>query len=128
MKRCFLNFSDRLQREREEALQDFKTGKAPVLIATNVAARGLDIPEVKHVINYDLPSDIDEYVHRIGRTGRCGNLGKATSFYSNDTDASLTANLVRILSEVSLPFLTVFDQNLSRSPLCLTECSPVPDP
>lgn len=90
---------DRLQREREEALRDFKTGKAPVLIATNVAARGLDIPEVKHVINYDLPQDIDEYVHRIGRTGRCGNLGKATSFYSHDSDASLAANLVKILAE-----------------------------
>ena len=77
-------------------------GKAPVLIATNVAARGLDIPDVAHVINYDLPSDIDEYVHRIGRTGRCGNLGKATSFYNNDSDSALVSDLVKILSEVSL--------------------------
>ncbi|XP_076463015.1 ATP-dependent RNA helicase DDX4-like [Babylonia areolata] len=90
---------DRLQREREEALRDFKRGKSPVLIATNVAARGLDIPDVTHVVNYDLPNDIDEYVHRIGRTGRCGNLGKATSFYSNDTDYALAGNLVKILSE-----------------------------
>lgn len=94
-------YRDRLQREREEALRDFKLGKAPVLIATNVAARGLDIPDVTHVINYDLPSDIDEYVHRIGRTGRCGNLGKATSFYSQDTDFALANPLVKILSEVS---------------------------
>jgi probable ATP-dependent RNA helicase DDX4 len=93
---------DRMQREREEALRDFKDGKAPVLIATNVAARGLDIPDVAHVINYDLPTDIDEYVHRIGRTGRCGNLGKATSFYSHDTDFGLAADLVKILSEVCL--------------------------
>ncbi|XP_061192498.1 ATP-dependent RNA helicase DDX4-like isoform X2 [Saccostrea echinata] len=90
---------DRLQAEREEALRDFKTGKAPVLIATSVAARGLDIPLVKHVINYDLPQSIDEYVHRIGRTGRCGNLGKAMSFYSNDTDGALAKPLVRILSD-----------------------------
>lgn len=90
---------DRLQAEREEALQDFKLGKAPVLIATSVAARGLDIPLVKHVINYDLPQSIDEYVHRIGRTGRCGNLGKAISFYSNDTDGALAKPLVRILSD-----------------------------
>ncbi|XP_056020030.1 ATP-dependent RNA helicase DDX4-like isoform X3 [Ostrea edulis] len=90
---------DRLQAEREEALRDFKLGKAPVLIATSVAARGLDIPLVKHVINYDLPQSIDEYVHRIGRTGRCGNLGKAVSFYSNDTDGSLAKPLVRILSD-----------------------------
>ena len=52
-----------------------------ILVATAVAARGLDIRGVEHVINYDLPSSIDEYVHRIGRTGRVGNLGKATSFF-----------------------------------------------
>lgn len=97
----FLLSSDRLQREREEALRDFKKGTAPILIATSVAARGLDIPEVKHVVNYDLPSSIDEYVHRIGRTGRCGNLGKATSFYSHDSDSALVKSLVRILTEVS---------------------------
>ena len=53
-----------------------------------------------HVVNYDLPSDIDEYVHRIGRTGRCGNLGTATSFYSHDTDAALAGSLVKVLAEV----------------------------
>ncbi|XP_076440930.1 ATP-dependent RNA helicase DDX4-like [Babylonia areolata] len=90
---------DRLQREREEALRAFKKGNSSVLIATNVAARGLDIPDVAHVINYDMPSDIDEYVHRIGRTGRCGNLGKATSFYNHQTDSSLLGHLVRILAE-----------------------------
>ncbi|KAJ3522008.1 hypothetical protein NM688_g8937 [Phlebia brevispora] len=65
---------DRSQRERETALQTFRTGRTPVLVATAVAARGLDIPHVTHVINYDLPSDIDDYVHRIGRTGRAGNV------------------------------------------------------
>ncbi|KAH9494731.1 putative ATP-dependent RNA helicase ddx4 [Bulinus truncatus] len=90
---------DRLQKEREEALLDFKTAKSNVLVATSVAARGLDIPEVMHVINYDLPASIDEYVHRIGRTGRCGNLGKATSFFSADTDLPLAASLVKILKE-----------------------------
>lgn len=96
--------SDRLQREREEALRDFKSGKCYVLVATSVAARGLDIPDVVHVVNYDLPSSIDEYVHRIGRTGRCGNLGKATSFFSADSDQDLAANLVRILKEVRIGF------------------------
>ncbi len=57
---------DRLQREREEALFDFRTGDKPILVATAVAARGLDIPGVAHVINYDMPDDVDEYVHRIG--------------------------------------------------------------
>ena len=52
------------------------------MVATAVAARGLDIPNVRHVINFDLPSEIDEYVHRIGRTGRAGNTGWATAFYN----------------------------------------------
>ncbi|XP_076799446.1 uncharacterized protein LOC143444187 [Clavelina lepadiformis] len=90
---------DRLQREREEALRDFKAGTHPILIATSVAARGLDIPKVEHVVNYDLPKEIDEYVHRIGRTGRCGNLGQATSFYDNTKDAQLARSLVKVLSE-----------------------------
>eukprot|EP00919_Chromeraceae_sp_WS-2016_P038651 GHVR01092294.1.p1 GENE.GHVR01092294.1~~GHVR01092294.1.p1 ORF type:complete len:650 (-),score=189.04 GHVR01092294.1:73-2022(-) len=71
---------DRSQVEREEALHAFKTGKCPILVATDVAQRGLDIPNVKHVINFDLPNNVDDYVHRIGRTGRAGNVGHATSF------------------------------------------------
>lgn len=90
---------DRQQREREMALVDFKNGTCPILIATSVAARGLDIPKVEHVINYDLPSDIDEYVHRIGRTGRCGNLGTATSFYDDSKDGPMARSLVKVLSD-----------------------------
>lgn len=90
---------DRTQQEREAALLDFRTGRAPVLVATSVAARGLDIADVKHVINYDLPQDIDEYVHRIGRTGRIGNKGKATSFFQPDRDEKLARSLVKVLSQ-----------------------------
>ena len=100
-------YSDRLQREREEALEDFKKGRAPILIATSVAARGLDIPFVKHVVNYDLPQSIDEYVHRIGRTGRCGNLGKATSFYTHDSDSGMAKALVKILTQVNLLYYII---------------------
>ena len=57
---------DRLQREREEALADFKSGRMPIIVATAVAARGLDIPGVAHVINYEMPQEADEYIHRIG--------------------------------------------------------------
>ncbi|KAI9492400.1 P-loop containing nucleoside triphosphate hydrolase protein [Zychaea mexicana] len=73
---------DRVQSEREEALQAFKSGFTPIMVATAVAARGLDIPNVTHVVSFDLPSDIDDYVHRIGRTGRAGNTGRATTFFT----------------------------------------------
>nr|WCJ13147.1 vasa [Exaiptasia diaphana] len=91
--------SDRSQREREEALRDFRIGRANVLVATSVAARGLDIPDVKHVVNYDLPQEVDEYVHRIGRTGRIGNSGKATSFFEQGRDEKIARSLVKILSD-----------------------------
>ncbi|KAM8984958.1 putative ATP-dependent RNA helicase DDX4 isoform 6-T6 [Ara ararauna] len=90
---------DREQREREVALQDFRSGKCPVLVATSVAARGLDIENVQHVINFDLPSTIEEYVHRIGRTGRCGNTGKAVCFFDNTSDGHLAPSLIKVLSD-----------------------------
>jgi len=65
---------------RQRALADFKSGKAQIMVATDVAARGLDIPDVSHVINYDLPGTYEDYVHRIGRTGRASKKGKALTF------------------------------------------------
>lgn len=89
---------DRTQREREKALELFKSGRAPILVATAVAARGLDIPNVTHVINFDLPGDIDDYVHRIGRTGRAGNTGVATAFF-NRGNRNISRDLVDLLTE-----------------------------
>merc|ERR1740123_2300258 len=71
---------DRTQSEREEALHAFKTGANPVLVATDVAARGLDIRNVALVVNFDMPKQLDDYVHRIGRTGRAGRKGVAIAF------------------------------------------------
>ena len=82
-------------------MRDFRSGRSRVLVATSVAARGLDIPMVKHVINYDLPSNIEEYVHRIGRTGRIGNKGLATAFFQQDRDGHLARSLVKVLADVS---------------------------
>ncbi|KAJ3013256.1 DEAD-box ATP-dependent RNA helicase, partial [Thoreauomyces humboldtii] len=90
---------DRTQREREQALLSFRSARTPVLVATAVAARGLDIPNVGHVINFDLPSDIDDYVHRIGRTGRAGNTGKATAFFNLNRDRNVVRELLEILQE-----------------------------
>lgn len=89
---------DRSQNERESALYSFRSGVTPILVATAVAARGLDIPNVKHVINFDLPKEIEEYVHRIGRTGRAGHTGLATSFF-NDNNRSIARDLFETVLE-----------------------------
>ena len=82
-------------------MKDFRSGRAPVLIATAVAARGLDIADVKMVINFDLPSEIDEYVHRIGRTGRIGNKGCAIAFFDRSRDQNIARGLIKVLSAVN---------------------------
>jgi len=89
---------DRSQREREDALRSFKSGRTPILVATDVAARGLDINNVTQVINYDMPNNIDDYVHRIGRTGRVGNLGHALSLIT-DKNGNICRDLYELLSE-----------------------------
>merc|ERR1719474_1821823 len=89
---------DRTQREREHALKMFRSGKVSLLVATDVASRGLDIPNVLYVINYDLPNNIDSYVHRIGRTGRCGNNGNAISFV-NEQNKPVIKPLMELLKE-----------------------------
>ncbi|CAN5201166.1 DEAD/DEAH box helicase [soil metagenome] len=76
--------SDISQSQRERTLENFREAKFPILVATDVAARGLDIPAISHVINYDLPDSPDDYVHRIGRTGRAGRTGVAFSFVSDE--------------------------------------------
>ncbi len=76
--------SDRNQRERIEALAGFKSGKYEVLCATDIAARGLDIAGISHVINYDVPENAEDYVHRIGRTGRANNTGDAFTLVTED--------------------------------------------
>ena len=91
---------DRTQREREKALEMFRTARCPILVATAVAARGLDIPNVKHVVNYDLPTDIDDYVHRIGRTGRAGNTGISTAFF-NRGNRGVVRELIDLLKEAN---------------------------
>ena len=79
---CAAIHGNKSQGQRERALQDFRDGKLRVLVATDVAARGLDIPEVKHVYNFELPNVPESYVHRIGRTARAGREGKAIAYCS----------------------------------------------
>ena len=75
---------DKSQGQRERALARFEQGDVDTLIATDVAARGIDVADITHVINFDAPGDQDAYVHRIGRTGRAGNRGAGISFVLSD--------------------------------------------
>ncbi|TYI58683.1 hypothetical protein E1A91_D11G378300v1 [Gossypium mustelinum] len=106
---------DRTQQERELALRSFKSGKTPILVATDVAARGLDIPHVAHVVNFDLPNDIDDYVHRIGRTGRAGKTGLATAFF-NESNLSLARPLAELMQEASQEVPAWLTHYASRAP------------
>jgi len=79
------------QNQREKALADFKSPRPPVLIATDIAARGIDVDEVSHVVNFELPHEPETYVHRIGRTGRAGLTGEAVSFCDREEEDRLQA-------------------------------------
>lgn len=83
--------SDRSQSERESALRGFKEGRHRVLVATDIASRGIDVDAISQVINYDVPEAPEDYVHRIGRTGRAGNSGKAVTLVSPIEELSMTA-------------------------------------
>ena len=83
--------ADRTQSQRESALRGFRDGRTRVLVATDIAARGLDVDLVSHVINYDVPSAPEDYVHRIGRTGRAGNQGRAITIVTPVDELSMRA-------------------------------------
>ena len=93
---------DKTQSERMQALEQFKNGTIEVLVATDVAARGLDIAELPCVINFDLPYNAEDYVHRIGRTGRAGASGDAISLFS-DKDARLLVDIEKMIKHTFVP-------------------------
>jgi len=93
---------DKSQTERDWVLKEFRTGKVPLMIATDVAARGLDVKDIKTVINYDFPAQIEDYVHRIGRTGRAGEVGLAISFFTLK-DAKKSKSLIEVLRQNKQP-------------------------
>eukprot|EP00933_Yihiella_yeosuensis_P036461 TRINITY_DN3020_c3_g2_i4.p1 TRINITY_DN3020_c3_g2~~TRINITY_DN3020_c3_g2_i4.p1 ORF type:complete len:625 (-),score=107.01 TRINITY_DN3020_c3_g2_i4:304-2121(-) len=92
---------DRSQHEREHALASFKSGRNPIMVATDVASRGLDIPNVHLVVNYDMPNSIDDYVHRIGRTGRAGRRGKAIALINDRVPGNLLRDLLELLEDAN---------------------------
>ncbi len=97
--------SDKLQAEREDTMKRFRGGELKVLIATDISARGIDVPNVEYVINYDLPESSENYVHRVGRTGRGREKGQAVSFCSTEEKEQL-AEIEEALGK-SIPRLTI---------------------
>eukprot|EP00931_Biecheleriopsis_adriatica_P059615 TRINITY_DN356_c0_g1_i2.p1 TRINITY_DN356_c0_g1~~TRINITY_DN356_c0_g1_i2.p1 ORF type:complete len:503 (+),score=105.81 TRINITY_DN356_c0_g1_i2:105-1613(+) len=93
---------DKKQEERDWVLKEFKEGKQPILVATDVASRGLDVKDIKYVINYDFPGQIEDYVHRVGRTGRAGATGSSYTFFTSDK-AKHAKDLIGVLKEANQP-------------------------
>eukprot|EP00039_Didymoeca_costata_P010653 m.144259 g.144259 ORF g.144259 m.144259 type:complete len:618 (-) comp14913_c0_seq2:1197-3050(-) len=105
------------QEERDLAIRAFKEGRKDVLIATDVASKGLDFPEIKHVINYDMPEDLEDYIHRIGRTGRAGKTGIATTFINKMVSQTTLLDLKHMLIESKQrvpPFLTAYTSDMEK--------------
>jgi len=114
--KCVGISSNYSQQERTQALSNFKSGKIPVLVATDVAARGLDIPNVEYVINYSFPLTAEDYVHRIGRTGRGGKKGVSHTFFTT-FDKNLAGELTNLLRDAGQPVpeaLTKFGTGVKR--------------
>ncbi|CAD8183063.1 unnamed protein product [Paramecium pentaurelia] len=113
--RCLALHGDKKQSERDYVMSHFRNGRSTALIATDVASRGLDIKDIEIVVNYDMPKVIEDYVHRIGRTGRAGAIGQSISFFASDEDARMAKDLVEILreSQNDIPYelRSLVDQN-----------------
>lgn len=105
--------SDKTQAKRQRALDRFAAGKSTVIAATDVLARGIDVPEVDYVVNFDLPDMADDYVHRIGRTGRAGQEGLAISFVTRESKRELAA--IEKLIGRTLPFMSLETYKTDRS-------------
>jgi len=93
---------DKEQKERDWVLKEFKEGKSPILVATDVASRGLDVKDIKYVINYDFPGNIEDYVHRVGRTGRAGATGSSYTFFTQNKSKH-AQDLIKVLREARQP-------------------------
>ena len=106
------------QDERDAAIDGFKSGEKDVLIASDIASKGLDFEDIQHVINFDMPEEIENYVHRIGRTGRRGKTGVATTFINKDVDEASLLDLKHLLIEAKQrvpPVLARLDDGYDES-------------
>ena len=102
------------QKKRQRIMSDFKYGKVKCLIATDVAARGIDVNDLAMVINYDLPNEAENYVHRIGRTARAGKTGKAYSFCTDATEDSFNLMGIESYIEKKIPFVVAVEEDFAE--------------
>eukprot|EP00755_Sulcionema_specki_P010194 Sspe_Gene.6770::Locus_2274_Transcript_1_1_Confidence_1.000_Length_1850::g.6770::m.6770/K14811/DBP3; ATP-dependent RNA helicase DBP3 len=110
------------QQQRNSAFEKFKSGEVPLIVATDVAARGLDIKGVEYVINYSFPLTVDDYIHRIGRTGRAGRTGFSHTFFTTQ-DRTLGPDLIKVLQEAKQEVpkdLEKFRNVMSKKPAART--------
>jgi ATP-dependent RNA helicase RhlE len=105
--------SGRTQKERIQALEDFRTGQCPILIATDVAARGIDVSKVTHVIHFDVPRSAEDYIHRSGRTGRAGRSGEVITFVAPDEESDMSSIEKAIGSKIQREVMPRFDTGLN---------------
>ena len=118
--------SDRTQGQRQSALNGFKSGHYQVMVATDIAARGLDVEGISHVINYDMPATADDYIHRIGRTGRAERTGDAFTLVAPD-DKDMVRTLEKIMGQpLARQTLADFDYNMPASPISSPKGRPAP--
>ncbi|KCV71218.1 hypothetical protein H696_02169 [Fonticula alba] len=101
---------DRSSEERTNAVRRFRAGDIDILVATDVMSKGLDFPNIQHVINFDMPDCIENYIHRIGRTGRGGNSGVASTFINDECDRNVLADLSVLLYQAKQPGNLYLDQ------------------
>ena len=127
---------DIAQKDRERIIANLKSNKIDIIVATDVAARGIDVPRISHVINYDIPGEVELYVHRIGRTGRAGRSGEAILFVKS-SDTRMLKNIERLtkqpIEKIDLPgieqinkqriitFKESIGKNIEKNPLGITE-------
>jgi ATP-dependent RNA helicase RhlE len=104
--------SGRTQKERMQALEDFRTGQCPILVATDVAARGIDVSKVTHVIHFDVPRSSEDYIHRSGRTGRAGRSGEVITFVAPDEESDLSSIEKAIGTKIEREVMPRFDTGL----------------
>mmetsp|Transcript_27803 Transcript_27803/g.27493 ORF Transcript_27803/g.27493 Transcript_27803/m.27493 type:complete len:429 (+) Transcript_27803:326-1612(+) len=107
---------DKTQRDRDQVLRDFRNNKINIMVATDVASRGLDVKDVNHVINYDFPGQVEDYIHRIGRTARAGAKGTAISFFTQQ-NSRMAGDLIKLLRESKQEIPDkLYDMNRSNRP------------